>query len=300
MSSSHDHLHSHALANFGKAFAIGIALNVIFIVIEAFYGSWSHSLALLADAGHNLSDVLGLGLAWGASVLVRQQPSPTKTYGYRRSTILAALFNAIFLLVAVGGIAFESIQRFGSPSAPSGVTVMMVAAVGIAVNGVTALLFLSGRNHDLNIKGAFTHMAADVVVSLGVVGAGFMILLTHWEWIDPLVSLIVSAVIVVGTWDLLRDSVNLALDAVPEGINLDEVQTYLHSIESVTDVHDVHVWAVSTTETALTAHVVMEKPSSDALISKICGELHQQFGIEHSTLQIEQGDPAHPCSCSLT
>ena len=300
MARDHGHDHSHAPANFGRAFAIGIALNVGFVVIEAVYGRLSHSLALVADAGHNLSDVLGLLLAWGASVLARRRPTLRRTYGLRRSSILAALVNAVVLLIAVGGIAWEALRRFGNPEPTAGGTVIVVAAIGIAVNGVTALLFLSGRQDDLNIRGAFLHMAADAGVSLGVVLAGLAILATGWAWLDPTVSLVIVAVIVVGTWGLLRDSVNLTLDAVPEGIDMTDVQRYLGSLPAVTEVHDLHVWGMSTTETALTAHLVIpDATCDDATLARICGELHDRFGIEHATLQVESGDPAHPCSCSL-
>ena len=300
MAHDHGHGHSHAPANFGRAFAIGIALNITFVVIEAVYGRLSNSLALVADAGHNLSDVLGLVLAWGASVLARRHPTLRRTYGLRRSSILAALLNAVVLLVAVGGIAWEALRRFGNPEPTAGGTVIVVAAIGIAVNGGTALLFMAGRKGDLNIRGAFLHMAADAGVSLGVVLAGLAILATGRAWLDPAVSLAIVVVIVVGTWGLLRDSVNLALDAVPEGIDMAAVQGYLGSLPAVVEVHDLHVWGMSTTETALTAHLVMpDTTCDDATLSRICGELHDRFGIEHTTLQVESGDPAHPCSCSL-
>lgn len=300
---AHDHGHgghNHAPANFGKAFAIGIALNLGFVIVEAVYGRLSHSLALVADAGHNLSDVLGLFLAWGASVLAQHGPTLRRTYGLRRTSILAALTNAIVLLIAIGAIAWEAVQRLAHPTEVAGKTVIVVAAVGIVINGVTALLFMSGRKGDLNIRGAFAHMAADAGVSAGVVIAGVVILFTDWRWLDPVVSLGISVVIVLGTWSLLRDSVNLALDAVPEGIDLAAVQDYLVNLPAVTEVHDLHVWGMSTTETALTAHLVIPDAAfTDERLSRVCGELHDRFGIEHATLQIEQGDPAHPCSCSL-
>ncbi len=290
------HGHSHAPASFGRAFAIGIALNAGFIVVEATFGILAHSLALVADAGHNLSDVLGLVLAWGASVLVRRRPTARRTYGLRRSSILAALFNAVFLLVAIGAIAWEALGRFRHPEPVAGGTVIWVALVGIAVNTATALLFMAGRKDDLNIRGAFLHMAADAGVSLGVVVAGLVILLTGWQWLDPVVSLAIVAVILVGTWGLLRDSVNLALDAVPEGIDTAAVTTYLAALPGVTEVHDLHIWAMSTTETALTAHLVIPGiRDGDALLARVCAELHDRFGIEHATVQIEHGDPAYPC-----
>lgn len=290
------HGHNHAPADFGSGFAIGIALNVGFVIAEAVFGVRAHSLALLADAGHNLSDVLGLLLAWGAAVLARRLPTPRHTYGFRSSSILAALFNAVLLLVAVGGIAWEAIGRFQNPSPVSGGTVIWVAAAGIVVNGATALLFMSGRKGDLNIRGAFLHMAADAGVSLGVVIAGMVLLATRLLWIDPLVSLVIVAVILWGTWGLLKDSVNLALAAVPEGIDVAAVRTYLQGLPAVKEVHDLHIWAMSTTETALTAHLVRTDPEcDDAMLAKAAHELQERFGIEHTTLQLETGSAAHPC-----
>ena len=294
---AHDHGHSHAPASFGRAFAIGIALNTAFVVIEATFGILAHSLALVADAGHNLSDVLGLVLAWGASVLVRRSPTLRRTYGLRRSSILAALFNAVFLLVAIGIIAWEAVGRFAHPQPVAGGTVIWVALVGIVINTATALLFLAGRKDDLNIRGAFLHMAADAGVSLGVVLAGIAIIFTGWQWLDPTVSLVIVAVILLGTWGLLRDSVNLALDAVPEGIDAEAVTAYLAALPGVAEVHDLHIWGMSTTETALTAHLVIPGiRDGDALLARVCAELHDRFGIEHATVQVERGDPAHPCT----
>jgi len=297
MAHDHGHAHSHAPANFGRAFAIGIALNTGFFIIEAVFGVLSGSLALVADAGHNLSDVLGLLLAWGASVLVRRSPTPQRTYGLRRTSILAALFNAVFLLIAIGAIAWEAVGRFARPAPVAEGTVIWVALLGIAVNTATALLFMAGRKDDLNIRGAFLHMAADAGVSLGVVLAGLTILFTGWQWLDPTVSLLIAAVIFIGTWGLLRDSVNLALDAVPEGIDTAAVAAYLAALPGVTEVHDLHIWAMSTTETALTAHLVIpDGRDDDALLARVCAELHDRFGIEHTTVQIECGNPAHPCN----
>ncbi|MTT30794.1 cation diffusion facilitator family transporter [Terrilactibacillus sp. BCM23-1] len=292
----HEHGHNHAPASYNKAFTIGILLNTLFVIIEAVYGIIGNSLALLADAGHNLSDVLGLLIAWVAMWLGNKKPSMKRTYGYKRSSILAALFNAIFLLIAIGGIAWEAIQRFGTPSPVTGMTVIVVAVIGIVINAITALLFMSGRKGDLNIKGAFLHMAADAGVSLGVVIAGMILLWTGWEWIDPVVSLMISLVILIGTWGLLKDSFNLALDAVPEGINLNEIKNYLQSIPTVIEVHDLHVWGMSTTEAALTVHLIRsEIKDNDVLLQKINKELHDQFDIEHATIQIEKGT----FSCSL-
>lgn len=288
--------HRHAPANFGRAFAVGVALNTGFVVMEAAYGLAAHSLALLADAGHNLSDVLGLLLAWGAAALSRRGPTPRRTYGLRRSSILAALFNALLLLVAVGGIAWEAIGRLRDPAPVVGGTVIWVALVGIGVNGATALLFLSGREGDLNVRGAFLHMAADAGVSLGVVIAGLAMLATGWPWIDSAVSLAIVVALLFGTWGLLKDSVNLALDAVPDQIDVPAVREYLQELPEVTEVHDLHIWAMSTTETALTAHLVRSTPCcDDALLDRAADDLLERFGIEHVTLQFETRSGAHPC-----
>ncbi|HEY9610096.1 cation diffusion facilitator family transporter [Allocoleopsis sp.] len=290
------HGHSHAPSNYNRAFIVGITLNVGFVAIEALFGFLSNSLALLTDAGHNLSDVLGLLVAWLASWLGSRRPTQRYTYGFRRSSILAALLNACFLLVAMGAIAWEAIQRFSSPPPVSGTTLIGVALVGIVINGVTALMFMSGREKDLNIKGAFLHMAADALVSLGVVLAGIAILTTGWLWFDSVISLIIVVVIVAGTWNLLRDSINLALDAVPPGIELLAVRTYLEELPGVVGVHDLHIWAMSTTETALTAHLVMLTGNpGDAFLSRISMELHDKFGIEHTTIQVETGNFLREC-----
>jgi cobalt-zinc-cadmium efflux system protein len=284
----HGHGHSHAPTDFGRAFAVGISLNSGFVLLEAIYGFLSHSMALVADAGHNLSDVLGLAMAWGAAILARRSPTRQHTYGLRRSSVLAALFNAIFLLVSIGAIAWESIRRFFAPDAVAAWTVVWVSLVGIAINAGTALMFMSGRKGDLNIRGAFIHMAADAAVSAGVVLAGFAILYTGWTWIDPTVSLIIVAVILVGTWDLLKDSVNLALDAVPEGIDTAAIQAYLAGLPGVTNVHHLHVWGLSTTETALTVHLVLADPRlNDEVLKTIQHELREDFKIAHTTVQFE-------------
>ncbi len=291
-----DSSHSHAPKDFGRAFAIGTALNLGYVVVQVAFGLFAHSLALLADAGHNLSDVLGLLLAWWASHLVKSKPTARRTYGLGRSSILAALTNAVFLLVAVGGITWEAVRRFTDPTPVAGGTVIWVAALGIAINLGTALMFMSGRKGDLNVRGAFLHMAADAAVSAGVVLAGIAILLTGWHWLDPVTSLVINAVIVWGTWGLLRDSVNLSLDAVPAGIDPAMVRGYLAGLPGVTAVHDLHIWPLSTTETALTVHLV--KPDAeldDALLARTCEELRERFNIGHATLQLERGDAAHPC-----
>ena len=291
---SHPHGHAHAPADFGRAFAIGIALNLSYVFAQVVFGVLANSVALLADAAHNLSDVFGLVLAWGASVLVKRLPTRRFTYGLRKTSVLAALVNAGFLLLVTGGIAWEALHRFLHPVRVEGLTVIWVAALGIVINGGTALLFMSGRQQDLNIRGAFLHMAADAVVSLGVVLAGVAILYTGLLWIDPVVSFIISGVIVAGTWGLLRDSVRMSLDAVPESIDMEKVQRYLQRLEGVTEVHDLHIWAMSTTETALTTHLVMPQGHpGDPFISRLCEELHTQFGIGHVTVQVET-DPDHP------
>src|SRR5919199_1819547 len=290
------HGHSQAPSNYNRAFIVGITLNVGFVAIEALFGFLSNSLALLTDAGHNLSDVLGLVVAWLAFWLGSRRPTQRYTCGFRRSSILAALLNACFLLVAMGAIAWEAIQRFSSPPPVNGTTVIGVALVGIVINGITALMFMSGREKDLNIKGVFLHMAADALVSLGVVLAGIAILTTGWLWFDSVISLIIVVVIVAGTWNLLRDSINLALDAVPPGIELFAVRTYLEELPGVVGVHDLHIWAMSTTETALTAHVVMLTGNpGDAFLSRISMELHDKFGIEHTTIQVETGNFLREC-----
>ena len=288
--------HRHDLADFGKAFSIGIALNLSYVAGEAFYGVIAHSLALMADAGHNLGDVLGLAGAWLASHLSKRQPGGRYTYGLRGSSILAALGNAILLLVVTGGIAWEGIRRLMEPEPAAGFIITVVASVGIAVNGVTAFLFMSGRKDDLNIKGAFLHMASDALVSLGVVIAGVVIMWTGWLWLDPAISLVVSVIIVAGTWSLLRDSVNFALDAVPPGIDQDEVAVFLRSLPGVAEVHDLHIWGMSTKETALTVHLVRPGASiDDDMLHDACEDLKERFGIDHSTLQVEVGSGARSC-----
>src|ERR1051325_2104056 len=230
------HSHTHTVASYGRAFAIGVALNLAFVIVEAIYGRFSHSLALVADAGHNFSDVFGLALAWGATKLARRRPTTARTYGFRRSSILAALINAAFLLISGGAIAWEAIGRLGNPNTVSETTVLWVASVGILINAGTALMFMSGRKRDMNIRGAFLHMAADALISLGVVLTAMVILNTGWLWLDPVVSLIIVALIVYGTWDLLRGSLNLALDAVPEGIDMGDVRKYLSALPGCADV----------------------------------------------------------------
>jgi cobalt-zinc-cadmium efflux system protein len=292
----HGHDHVHAPASFGKAFAIGITLNLSFVVMEALYGLMSNSVSLLADAGHNLGDVLGLGVAWLASVLAKRPPTERFTYGMRGSSILAALFNAVFLLVTVGGLSWEAIRRLGSPEPAAGKIMMAVAAIGIIVNAVTAWLFASGRKDDINLRGAFLHMASDALVSVGVVAAGLVILLTGWLWVDPVVSLVINAVIVWGTWGLLRDSVGMSMAAVPPQIDPAAVRIFLSAQSGVVDVHDLHIWPMSTTENALTCHLVMPNGHpGDAFLHELCNDLAQRFKINHTTVQIEV-DPHISCA----
>ena len=295
---AHDHgrAHLHAPQSFGKAFAIGIALNLGFVVIEAVYGLISNSVALLADAGHNLGDVLGLGVAWLASTLVRRAPTARFTYGMRGSSILAALFNAVFLLVVVGGLSWEALRRLGSPEPVAGKAMMAVAAVGIVVNAVTAWLFASGRKNDLNLRGAFLHMASDALVSTGVMAAGLAILLTGWIWLDPLISLVINGVIVWGTWGLLCDSLGMSMAAVPAEIDPTAVRNFLVSRTGVVAAHDLHIWSMSTTEIALTCHLVMPNGHpGDAFLHDLASDLARRFKIIHTTVQIEV-DPHLACA----
>jgi len=290
------HDHNDVGNTFNRAFAIGVILNFSFVAIEAGFGVWANSLALVADAGHNLSDVLGLLLAWGASYLSRRPPTPNRTYGLRRTSILAALTNAILLLIAVGAIAWEAVGRLAAPSAVSGPTVTVVAAIGVVVNTITALLFASGRKGDLNIRGAFLHMAADAAVSLGVVIAGISIQLTGWMWLDPAISLVIATVIVVGTWNLLRQSVELSLDAVPHGVDAVGIKAYLARLPGVIEVHDLHIWPLSTTETALTAHLIRpDAVVDDAWLADVTEKLHDDFGVDHATIQVESGKDGKEC-----
>ena len=293
------HGHSHAPASFGRAFAIGITLNAVYVVIQVLFGIAAHSLALVADAGHNFGDVLGLVLAWWASHLTSQPATDRRTYGLRRSSILAALTNAIFLLIAVGGISWEAIRRFGNQTDVAGSIVIWVAAVGIVINLGTALLFQSGSHSDLNIRGVFMHLAADAAVSFGVVIAGIIILFTGWRWLDPAVSLLISAIIVYGTWGLLRDSFNMALDAVPPGVDVAAVREYLTGVPGVTNAHHLHIWALSTTETALTVHLVKPDPANDdGVLSLVHQELEERFHIGHATIQFER-ENQQECSSTV-
>lgn len=285
---AHGHVgHSHAPDHFGFAFATGVTLNTAFVIAELVFGYAANSLALISDAVHNFSDVIALLLAWGAMWLAQKQPTHRHTYGYRRASILAALFNAGLLLIAVGGIAVEAINRIQEPAKVAGWTVVVVAALGILVNGGTALLFMRGRHGDLNVRGAYLHMAADAGVSFGVVVAALLIMATGWLWVDPAISLCIAAVVLASGWGLARDSVNLALDGVPKGIELAKVKDYLIRLEGVTELHDLHIWAMSTNETALTAHLVRPAGFNDAFLHGVCEQLSHRFNIHHATLQIE-------------
>jgi cobalt-zinc-cadmium efflux system protein len=287
MSAGHDHDHGHAPANWNAAFAIGIGLNLAFVAVEAFYGWKIDSLALLADAGHNLSDVIGLVLAWGGALAGKLRPDARHTYGWKRASILAAFVNALLLLVAMGSLAWEALHRLQSPQPVEGVTIMVVAGIGIAINTATALLFLRGRESDLNIRGAFWHMAADALVSAGVVLAGALALWFGWAWLDPVASLVIAAVIVWGTWSLFRQSLHLLFDGVPEGVDLLAVQSLLQGLPGVAQVHDLHVWAMGTNDNALTAHLVMpDGGGDDAFLKHATDELHEHFEIRHVTLQV--------------
>lgn len=291
----HQHGHSHAPTSFGRSFLIAASLNTIFIIAEIIYGIKANSLALLADAGHNFSDVIGLLLAWGAWWLSKRAPTQRYTYGLRSTSIMAALINAVMLMVAIGGIAWEALQRFNSHEAVAGDIVMWVAGLGIFINGFTAWMFSKGQE-DLNIRAAFLHLASDAVVSVGVVIAGFMMARTGWLWLDSMVSLGISAVIIWGTWGLLRDSVNLALHAVPTGVELSKVKDYLAGLPGVKEVHDLHIWGMSTTEVALSAHLLIpDQHPGDEFLEKLTDTLHDDYGIEHATIQIEIGNGKRRC-----
>ena len=295
--SHHDHRHGHGAADFSRAFALGIALNAGFVVVEIVYGFQANSMALLSDAGHNFSDVLGLMVAWAGGALARRGSSPRFTYGFKKASILAALINALLLFVAVGAIGAEAIRRLVHPSVAHGETIMVVAAIGIAINAITALLFVGGR-HDINVRGAFLHMVADATVSAAVVFAGLVIFLTGQQWVDPVMSLAVSVVILWGSIGLLRESVWMSLAGVPEGIDVDQVGAALAELDGVEAVHDLHVWPLSTTETALTAHIVTARADyPDALLASARAVLHDRFHIEHCTLQVEREHSADHKDC---
>jgi cobalt-zinc-cadmium efflux system protein len=297
-SHGHGHHHHHApVPGHGRAFALAIGVNTLFVAIEFVYGFIANSTALMADAGHNLSDVLGLVLAWGAAVLAKRAPSARYTYGLRSSSILAALGNAVLLLLACGAIAWEAVHRFTAPAPVAGVTVSVVAAIGVAINGFSAWLFMAGSKGDLNIRGAYLHMAADAAISLGVVVSGLVIMGTGWTWLDPAVSLVIVLVIVYGTWSLLRESLRLVMAAVPDSVDAEAIGRFLADQPGVSGVHDLHIWAMSTTETALTAHLVMPGGyPGDGAIDAIVAQLHHDFSIGHCTLQVEEGTSQHRCA----
>jgi cobalt-zinc-cadmium efflux system protein len=291
----HGHHHHHAPADMGRAFAIGVVLNTVFVVAEIGAGLWTGSLSLLADAGHNLSDVLSLLLAWGAAALAKRAPTARRTYGMRKATVLASLANAVLLLVAVGAIATEAAHRLAAPAPVNTGLVMLTAGLGVLINGATAMLFMRGSHDDLNVRGAFLHMAGDAAVSLAVVVGAFVMSRTGIGWIDPALGLVIVGVILLGTWSLLRDSVDLALDAAPRGIDVDEVRGWLAGLPGVEDVHDLHVWALSTTETAMTAHLLRpQNGDCDSFLAMACEGLERRFHIGHATLQVET-DRAHGC-----
>jgi len=295
----HDHGHHHHVDpnGNGRAFALAIGLNTIFVAIEFTYGFIANSTALMADAGHNLSDVLGLVLAWGAAMLTRTTPNGRFTYGLRSSSILAALLNALLLMMACGAIGWEAVLRFSNPAPVAGATVSVVAAIGVVVNGLSAWLFMAGSKDDLNIRGAYQHMAADAAISLGVAISGLAIMYTGWTWLDPLVSIVIVLLILVGTWSLLRESLRLMLAAVPANVDADRVADFLSEQPGVTGIHDLHIWAMSTTETALTAHLVMpEGYPGDTAMDAIVAHLKADFSIHHCTLQMEQGTTVHGCA----
>ncbi len=291
---SHDH--SHHVNNYNQAFAIGISLNIVFVIIEASFGIFADSLALIADAGHNLSDVISLLLAWGANRLAAKHSTEKRTYGLRRLTILASLSSAILLLVALGGISWEAFGRLFDPQPVQGAIIIGVAAIGVVINTVTAMLFMKDQKHDLNIRAAYLHMAADAGISLGVVIAGVAILLTGWLWLDPVLSLLIVLVILIGTWNLLKESIHLSIDGVPQGTDILAIQNYLTGLKNVAEIHDLHVWALSTTETALTVHLITtdEKIDNDFLL-QAQQQLHDKFDIEHVTIQVENLSSENYC-----
>ena len=298
----HDHNHHahgdhhHAPTKFARAFAIGILLNLGFVAIEAFYGWQVNSLALLADAGHNLSDVAGLGLAWVATLVAQRRPDRRHTYGWQRASILAALANALLLLVAMGSLIWEAVQRLQTPMPTEASVVIAVAAVGVVINGITAMLFMSGQKSDMNIRGAYLHMAADALVSLGVVAAGALYLRTGWNWLDPLTSILIACVIIVSTYGLFRQSLHLAFDGVPDSIDLAAVDSWLSSCPGVAEVHDLHIWGMSTTGIALTAHLVMpDGHPGDEFFNVLADALYADFGITHPTIQIDLSAQNHGC-----
>jgi cobalt-zinc-cadmium efflux system protein len=295
--SEHHHGHNHQeISTTSRAFAIGVALNFAFVLIEAGFGFYSNSLSLLADAGHNFSDVIGLLVAWGAILLSRRLPTQRFTYGWQSSTIIAALSNAMLLLIAVGGISWEAIRRFSNPAPVDEATIIWVALVGVVINLATALMLMKGHKHDLNLRGAFLHMIADAAVSVGVVLSGLGMMWTGWLWLDPAVSLVIAIVIFIGTWGLFKQSLRLSLHGVPDSIDAAAVRVYLSGLPDVTEVHDLHIWGMSTTESALTAHlVVSDTHPGNEFLAMVAEELEHRFGISHATFQIELGNSTAEC-----
>jgi cobalt-zinc-cadmium efflux system protein len=290
------HGHEHGPSRTSRAFAAGIALNLFLVVAEVIAGAAAHSMALLADAGHNFGDVLGLALAGGAALLAKRKPTRRRTYGFRRVTLLSALANGVFLLVTTGALAWEALRRLAAPERIDARVVMIVAAAGVVVNAASATLFYRDRNRDLNVKGAFLHLVSDAAIALGVVASAALTSWTGWLWLDPATGMVVALLILVSTWSLLRRAIDLVMDAVPESIDLEAVRTYLGALPRVSDVHDLHVWAMSTTETALTAHLVMPANSCEPrFLSNVCKQLHDRFGIEHATLQVDPAEAVEPC-----
>jgi cobalt-zinc-cadmium efflux system protein len=300
MTHSHDTCcaHDHAPADFGRAFAIGITLNLVFVLIEAGYGFLANSLALVADAGHNLSDVMTLVVAWIALVMAKRGATARHTFGFKKGTILVSLGSALFLYAAIGVIIWEAVGRLHSPAPVAGTTIVVVAAIGVVINTVTALLFMRGRKDDLNIKGAFLHMAADAAVSAGVVGAGLAISATGWNWLDPVVSIAIALVVLAAGWGLLKDSLHLSMAGVPAHIDAEEVLDYLTCLPGVACVHDLHIWAAGTTENVLTAHLLMPEGGNDEFLHRVAHELNHRFTIHHTTLQVEKEDTEGVCSIS--
>ncbi|WP_205501660.1 cation diffusion facilitator family transporter [Rufibacter psychrotolerans] len=298
-SHGHSHSHAHGLPSSGnksKAFGWGIALNILFVAVEASAGWWYNSLALLTDAGHNLTDVVSLLLAYFALKISQRKPTDRFTYGYGKTTTLVSLLNAVLLLLAVGAIGWEAIERLGSAPSVNGTAISLISGVGIFINAGTAMLFFRGKEHDINVKGAYLHMVADALVSLGVVVAGLVMYYTGWFWVDAVVSLVIVAVIVWSTWGLLVESLRLTLDAVPHGIDLRAIREYLQTVPGVSQVHDLHVWAMSSTENSLTAHLVVEEGYQDTQLMEIRDEIGHHFGIQHVTLQVERGEAGHSCA----
>lgn len=296
MSHDHSHHHSHSEGNYDNKFKIGIALNLLFVIVEFIFGILYDSLALIADAGHNFSDVIGLVIALGASYLVRRKPTENFTYGFKKSSIIGAQINALILLFAIGIIVWEAVDRITSPPEVEGGILIIVAGIGVVINGITTYLFVGGKDSDLNIKGAYLHMLADTLISLGVVVSGIIILLSGANWIDPIISILISIIIFWSTWKLLQDSTKLSLDAVPDSINIEKVKEYFINKSEINDFHDLHIWALSTTETALTVHLLIdEKLNRDSLIKNVNHDLEHNFGISHSTIQTEEIDCSNGC-----